>query len=243
MPAHFIKSEDLHDVLTCSPAFADLFLGLWLAEDRRDESGKLVYRMVEYSIDEGCPIIDLATEILYGERSMETFLAQCSTARQRNLFCVAVMDRVARGWGSNKISPVGWIRSLNQLASTVYHLCKEHDGFFRNLRRIEYLMQTSLELNAFSKVMANEPQLHSLAAHLVSSLLNLSQLASDKRNCHSHIRRNWRHLHKGCFDEALFRATMVLRNDEQGGCIFGCISPILDEFRFISGLSKYVRLL
>ncbi|TEB27152.1 hypothetical protein FA13DRAFT_1794971 [Coprinellus micaceus] len=82
--------EDYRAVMLSSTAFINLFLELWLVEDRRDRSGKLIWRMVNSKDFFGCSIIDLADTILSDSTSQEFILKRCVTAQQCDLFSRAL---------------------------------------------------------------------------------------------------------------------------------------------------------
>ncbi|KAJ3520958.1 hypothetical protein NMY22_g12518 [Coprinellus aureogranulatus] len=201
-----LEKEFAAEMLT-SASFADLFLELWTAEEGRDTTDTLSYRMVDSASDEHCPIITLFARFTCDSHSLEALLARCKKTSRCDELCLALTDRVSRGWEDESVPFLGWIQSLDRLILAAYRLCTSTRRLRKRLTSISYLTPFSSELKAYSETMADDSNLHELLALAVIPMLTLSRLASSG-DTPSIVRANWSDLQwANEYMEALFNVT------------------------------------
>ncbi|KAJ3520956.1 hypothetical protein NMY22_g12517 [Coprinellus aureogranulatus] len=214
----------LHDLdeeyalaLYSSKAFVDLFLELWLTDERchrTDAGGLEFYRMVDTENDEGCPIVALADAILSNSDSRDSLLSQLTDTRMCRQFALALTDRVARGWEAESLNLLNWILSLNAIAAVTMHLYKSSPLLCECLTQIGYLPELSAQLASFSETIKDDnPPVYSLITLLVPTLVKLARLTTID-GLPLPNREIWSQLQAGHYIDALFHSAVLASQEE-----------------------------
>ncbi|KAJ3521313.1 hypothetical protein NMY22_g12366 [Coprinellus aureogranulatus] len=204
--------DDYALALYSSKAFVDLFLELWLTDERchrTDAGGLEFYRMVDTEDDDGCPIVSLADSVLSNSDSRDSLLSQLTDIRICRQFALALTDRVARGWEAESLNLLNWILSLNSIASVTMHLYESSPILCECLTQIGYLPELAAQLASFAETVKDDsPPVYALVTLLAPALIKLAQLTTMDGLPFS-SREIWSQLRTGHYIDALFHSAVL----------------------------------
>ncbi|TEB28335.1 hypothetical protein FA13DRAFT_1794074 [Coprinellus micaceus] len=169
--------KDYTAVVLSSRTFINLCLELRLAEDYCNQTGKLVFRMLDCKAVFGCPTPEMVDKILSNDQSREMLLAHFKNKQQRARFAAALTDRAVRGWHHTKIPMLAWHHSLQLNVSITAHLSNTDPLFRQQFARASHTTQLCARFHEFVTGLPQTDEAKFLLSKAVSGLSTLMQLA------------------------------------------------------------------